>query len=104
MFIYLLLCFLFVFLQQIPPPTLPKPKLKPYLVKTNNFKNSGVPSFISNHVISLASEERLRGGFVKVSPYILFTFTQNLFTFFVYFYSAVCLHFISGGFSLGCQT
>ena len=80
MYIYLLLCFLFVFLQQIPPPTLPKPKLKPYLVKTNNFKNSGVPSFISNHVISLASEERLRGGFVKVSPYILFTFTQNLFT------------------------
>ena len=46
--------------------------MKPYFVKTNNLKNSsGVPSFISNQVISLASEERLRGGFVKVCKFLI---------------------------------
>ena len=56
---------MFVYAQK-PPPTLPKPKVNPYLTKSAN-TNSGVPSFISNQMISMASQERLRGGYTTVS-------------------------------------
>ena len=57
----------FDFCVQKPPATLPKPavKLSP-LVQPKANSPSSVPSFISNHVISFANQERLRGGVIKV--------------------------------------
>ena len=57
--------FLFVFIQKpVPPATPPKPNFRPITAKPCN-TSPGVPSFISNNVISFANQERLRGGTIS---------------------------------------